>query len=153
MLPLIDVIFLLLTFFIYSIVVMVRAEVLPVQLTPLSAGAAPEPGQVAAITIAQDGKLHLNREPISDEQLNIWVDQAAASDTPPRVFVAMEAASAGQTDRGPVLLSVIETLRARGITDFAIVGEPVNAAGGGSTPGATLSGEPTSGRGTSGGER
>jgi len=138
MLPLIDVIFLLLTFFIYSIVVMVRAEVLPVQLTPLSAGAAPEPGQVAAITIAGDGGLHLNREPITDQQLDDWLEELATAETPPRVFVAMEAR--GERDRGPVLLGLIESLRARGITDFAIVGQPVDTTGS-SPPGTPPAGD------------
>ena len=41
MMPLIDVVFLLLTFFIYSFVMMVRAEVLPVVLTPLGTGGRP----------------------------------------------------------------------------------------------------------------
>ena len=124
MLPLIDVIFLLLTFFIYSIVVMVRAEVLPVELTPLAAGEVTEETNVAAITIASDGSLHLNREPITDEALAEWMTTVSENEEAPQVFVAMEKQSEG--DRGPVLLSIIEQLRSKGITNFAIIGQPVN---------------------------
>lgn len=118
----IDVIFLLLTFFIYSMIMMIRAEVLPVTLTPVSTGHQAKAQAVEAITIDKDGKLFLNRKPIDFAQLD--AELAALAEKPDRakVYVAMEAQ--GSTDRGPLFLNLIERLRAAGIEDFAIVGQP-----------------------------
>ncbi|HIB02032.1 MAG TPA: hypothetical protein EYO31_09310 [Phycisphaerales bacterium] len=51
MMPLIDVIFLLLTFFIYAMVLMVRAEILPVPLESYISGTTAEPRQTISVTI------------------------------------------------------------------------------------------------------
>ena len=63
--PLIDVIFLLLTFFIYAMVLMIRAELLPIKM---HAFASSEPATVppaVTITIDRTGELFFNREPIT----------------------------------------------------------------------------------------
>ena len=79
MLPLIDVVFLLLTFFIYSMVVMVRAEVLPVTLNPLATGAPATPDQVQAITVDHAGNLFLNRQPVGRDNLDVRLAELAAN--------------------------------------------------------------------------
>jgi biopolymer transport protein ExbD len=122
MMPLIDVIFLLLTFFIYSLIVTVRAEVLPVTLTTLTTGKQATPTEVQAITIDHDGQLYLNREPITGRDLSTRLISLSDLPDPPSLYVAMEAQ--GSTDRGPILLDVIERVRAAGIGDFVIVGQP-----------------------------
>ncbi len=123
MLPLIDVVFLLLTFFIYSMIVMVRAEVLPVTLTTLSTGGPAQPGRVQAITIDGEGGLYLNREPIDDTELSRRLQEMANGPDQPKLYLALEAQ--GTTDRGPLLIELIEQVRSAGIEDFAIVGQPV----------------------------
>ena len=120
--PLIDVVFLLLTFFVYSLMVMVRAEVLPVTLTTLGTGEQATSTQVQAITIDHAGKLFLNRKPISGPQLTQRLELFAKQPQPPSVYLAV--AAEGSTDRGPVLVNLIERVRAAGIEDFAIVGQP-----------------------------
>ncbi len=120
--PLIDVIFLLLTFFIYSLIVMVRAEVLPVALTTLETGGRATAGQVQAITIDRDGNLYLNREPIGEEDLSQQLLVMAAQPKRPMLYLALEAQ--GSTDRGPILIHLIERVRSAGIEDFVIVGQP-----------------------------
>lgn len=122
MMPLIDVVFLLLTFFIYSFVMMVRAEVLPVALTSLGTGGRPNATQLQAITVDHAGKLFLNREPINEKDLRHKLQEMAQLEKPPTVYVALEAE--GSSDRGPVLINLIEQVRAAGIEDFAIVGQP-----------------------------
>ena len=122
MMPLIDVIFLLLTFFIYSLIVMVRAEVLPVTLTSLGTGTRAKPTQVQAITIDHQGGFFLNREPISAESLDSRLHEIAGMADRPTIYVAMEAY--GSTDRGPVLINLIERIRTAGIEDFVVVGQP-----------------------------
>ncbi|MEE2972073.1 MAG: biopolymer transporter ExbD, partial [Planctomycetota bacterium] len=65
--PLIDVVFLLLTFFIYAMVLMDRIELVPLELKPLEAGtvvtdAAPPPART--LSLDGDGGLFLDRQPI-----------------------------------------------------------------------------------------
>jgi len=126
--PLIDVIFLLLTFFIYSLVTMVRAEILPVELQTITTGRAAEPTAILAITIDQQGGLYLNRDPVSEETLDARLSEVAALDDPPTLFLALEdvmpSGSGGAvTDRGPMLVGLIERVRQAGLADFNIVGE------------------------------
>ena len=127
--PLIDVIFLLLTFFIYSLISMVRAEVLPVQLQALTTGEQAEPAVVVAVTIDAQGGLYLNRAPIDRGALDQRLSQIAQSENKPRLFLAMEdtgdvePGAAGVVDRGPLLIELIERVRKAGIEDFSIVGD------------------------------
>ena len=132
--PLIDVIFLLLTFFIYSLVTMVRAEILPVQLQPLTTSRAAEPASILAITIDSRGRYYVNREPISAESLDAKLSEIAKLDDPPTLFLAMEDAPQADgsmheqlpgsgVDRGPLLINLIDHVRQAGMTEFNIVGE------------------------------
>ena len=119
--PLIDVIFLLLTFFIYSMVVMVHANVLPVELTPLVSGTSRPPSGVQVVTINRDGKFYFNREQVDADALD---EQLASMSKDPNqtLFLAMEAT--GRVDRGPLLVALIERVQAAGIKNIAIVGPP-----------------------------
>ena len=85
--PLIDVIFLLLTFFIYAMVLMVRAELLPVQMHAFSSGEAARVPPAVAITIDRDGAIYFNREQISIDRVlerleAVKAANAARVDTP-----------------------------------------------------------------------
>ena len=136
MTPLIDVIFLLLTFFIYSLVVMVRAEILPVTLTSVSTGEQGQDAEVVAITIDKAGTFYLNRQVIGSAELDVKLTEMAQGETLPRLFLAMEVDdpqvdAAQRVDRGPLLIGLIDQVRQKGITDFSIVGD---AGTGGATP-------------------
>jgi biopolymer transport protein ExbD len=72
--PMIDVIFALLTFFILSTLYLTRSEGLPVNL-PKAATAQSEPQTEIAVTIDQQGRLALNRQPI---QLNALTNKVKA---------------------------------------------------------------------------
>jgi biopolymer transport protein ExbD len=128
--PLIDVIFLLLTFFIYSMVTMVRAEILPVQLQTLTTGQAAEPTAILAITIDARGELYLNRAPITPDELDKKLNEVADLEDPPKLFLALEDTPAiggggAMVDRGPLLIGLIERVRRAGLEDFNIVGDRV----------------------------
>ena len=58
--PLIDVVFLLLTFFIYAMVLMVRVEVLPVPFESYISGETATPKPAISITIAIDGNVYID---------------------------------------------------------------------------------------------
>ncbi len=137
--PLIDVIFLLLTFFIYSRVTMVQADILPVQLQTLTTGEAAKPASIVAVTIDARGGLYLNRIPIDDERLDQRLSEIAQLEEKPKLFLALEDTvslspgresqpgaadgSVGVVDRGPLLIGLIERVRQAGIEDFNIVGD------------------------------
>ena len=132
--PLIDVIFLLLTFFIYSLMTMVKAEILPVQLQTLTTGRSAEPASILAITIDAQGGLYLNRDLVTPEQLDEKLNEIAGLDDPPTLFLALEDVllTEGERpelppgagiDRGPLLISLIDRVRRAGLTEFNIVGE------------------------------
>ena len=133
MAPLIDVVFLLLTFFIVSLLVTVRADVLPVALTPVGTGEAAEPGRIATLTIDAEGRFYLDRERIAPAALDRELAELAA--TPirqrPRIFVAMEeslreagpASGGAGVDRGPLVIELIDRLRRAGIENFAFIGD------------------------------
>ena len=129
MVPLIDVIFLLLTFFIYSLVTMVQIELLPVTLRSLVMGQSAQPVSVAAVTIDRLGRLYLDRQPVDEAELFTRLHDMAESDNPPGLFLAMEEPSDDEplgpaVDRGPMLISLIELVKRAGIADFNIVGQP-----------------------------
>ncbi len=119
--PLIDVIFLLLTFFIYSMVMMVRAEVLPVELHSFASGEPTTVSPAVSITIDRNGSLYLDREPIALEAV---LDRMAAlrlADPNTLVYVAAE--KFGEQDRLPTFLDLYDLLSRAGLT-IKLVGSP-----------------------------
>jgi biopolymer transport protein ExbD len=122
MAAMIDVIFLLLTFFVYCMVMMVNAEVLPVNLTGIGAGQKAPSGKIEAITIDKDGKLYWNRVLLEGTDLDAKLKAFTEDPAKPKLFLAMEAE--GNKDRGPLLLGMIERLTNAGVKDFVVVGQP-----------------------------
>lgn len=122
MTPLLDVIFLLLTFFMYSLVLTVRAQVLPVNLPTLTAGQVPAEAEIAAITVDAAGKFYLNTKPMNFDTLKQQLADLGKQTKPPVVFIALDA-KAGDVDRGPSLIRLIDTLRTVGLPNFYIVGQ------------------------------
>ena len=120
--PLIDVVFLLLTFFLFSLVVMVRAELLPVELVGLSEGGGKASPEARAVTIARDGGLYWNRERVTLEQLGTRLERLGRQPDPPRVYIAAEREGTG--DRLPIMLRVVEKARSAGLEDLVVVGPP-----------------------------
>jgi len=123
MTPLLDIIFLLLTFFIYSLVLTVQAKVLPMTFPSLSASQEIEQTRIAGITVGRDSSLYLNQQPVTFEQLTDRLTELADQPEPPAVFVALDNETEG-VDRGPLLIRLIDTVRRLGIKDLYIVGAP-----------------------------
>ena len=67
--PLIDAVFLLLTFFIFSLVLMIRASSIDLTLPGLSAGSEAEATPRTVISIDRTGKYYLDDSPITLDQL------------------------------------------------------------------------------------
>jgi biopolymer transport protein ExbD len=115
--PMIDVVFLLLTFFVFSIVLMIRADVLDVQLPNLTAGENAE--RVAPITIAIDdsGLLFVNTQPVSMSQIveRVSAIRTESPDSPLLLAVDVRSPSG-------VMIELADTLTAADLGAFSIVG-------------------------------
>jgi len=69
MLPLLDVIFLLLVVFVYSVVAMVRAHAVPVDLPVLATGEEVRPEAVLVVSVRADGTVLAGGEPLDGPSL------------------------------------------------------------------------------------
>lgn len=120
--PLIDVIFLLLTFFIYAMVLMVRAELLPMELQQFAAGKPAEPAPAATISILLDGTIHFNRQPTKIEELLDHIEVAQVENPDTVIYLAL-ADGQGSVDRGPILTAMWDQLKESGL-EINFVGRP-----------------------------
>lgn len=118
MTPLIDVMFLLVTYFVYALVLMVRADVIDLSLPSLGSG---HPATGTAITIAIDGSgaIVLDGEPVSIDALAERVRSRQAESPHATLLLAFD--TQGKMGAG---LEVIDTLMGAGITRFSMVGKP-----------------------------
>lgn len=115
--PLIDVVFLLLTFFIFSVALMVRADALDVTLPSVRSGEAVERTEIVSVTVLADGSVRVQGEPVSDADLGARVAELAKDET--RVLVAADAeASSG------ALLRVLDALAGTGVENVGVIGRP-----------------------------
>ncbi len=122
--PLIDVVFLLLTFFVFSMVLMVRAQVLDVELPALTAGRAGERTESITVAIDQSGGVFVDGRAVAVEDLPNAIEQRleqAGAAIP--VLIAVDAG--GRAGR---LIEVADVLTGAGITRFSVVGQPEDAA-------------------------
>jgi biopolymer transport protein ExbD len=116
--PLLDVVFLLLTFFAFALLLMVRAEVLNVELPVVEAGEASRPpGQPIVLTIQSDGSFAVETQPIEDAQI---LDRVrAAQSERPEAPVVLEVDVGAPSGR---LIELVQTLRTGGVDRFGILG-------------------------------
>ncbi len=103
--PMIDVIFAILTFFIVSTLYLTRSDGLPVNL-PSASTAKSQPSTKITVTIKPDGEIALNRKPIKLETLEGAVRSLVEPNAEPLVIVnADEKVAHGQ------VVSVMDRLR------------------------------------------
>ncbi len=130
--PMIDVIFLLLVFFIYAMVLMARVDLVPMELHSFETGQPAEPAPAATISIDLEGAVFLDRTPIDVENLAEAVRERMTQDPATVVYLAV-AEGQGDVDRAPILQTVWDRLRPTGIT-INLVGRPSEAAPASSLP-------------------
>jgi biopolymer transport protein ExbD len=104
--PLIDVIFLLLTFFIYAMVLMIRAELLPVQMQQFASGEPATPAPAVTISIDRAGTLYVNRQPVTMDTILDRLREEQAKD--PETVIYLAAEEVGDTDRLPTFLALYD---------------------------------------------
>ncbi len=131
--PLLDVVFLLLTFFIYAMAVMVRVEALEVGLAPVAGGNGPGDAVQHVLRIEPAGELTYNEQPLDAAALDALLRELALDPSQPRLFVALTdpndndapaAPAAPAVDRGVVMWQVLQAIEAAGLRNVAIVGRP-----------------------------
>lgn len=129
MTPLIDVVFLLLTFFVFSMALLVRAEVLDLKLPTITGGAAPS--DVVTVAIDGEGRLFVDGEVTDLADLALQAEGRLEERAGAALVIAVdEGADSGD------LIRVMNALQAAGLSDFGIIGRPA------AEPGAT---EPAAG--------
>jgi len=112
--PMIDVIFFLLVFFMVSTLSMTINRGLPVNL-PTAATAQKERRDNVSLTVMQDGKMFLNKEPITLQNMGQRVKAALASN--PQLAVVINAD--GQVLHSTVV-DILDELRQAGVSGLAI---------------------------------
>jgi biopolymer transport protein ExbD len=124
LMPLIDVIFLLLTFFIYAMVLMVRAEILPVPLESYISGTQAETRPTISVTIAVDGNIYVGKTVVQLSNIAETITQQIDGSPDTAIYLVVEDGEA-IVDRGPLLTGTWDQLRNAGLELF-LVGAPQN---------------------------
>jgi len=122
LMPLIDVIFLILTFFVYAMVLMVRVDMVPVPLESYGSGESTEPDPAVAITLKLDGTVWVGQEQTGLDGMLEGIEAARSTAPETVIYLALEAGD-GLTDRGPLLTAAWDRLHKAGI-DIKLVGQP-----------------------------
>lgn len=124
MAPLVDVVFLLLTFFVFAMVLMVRAEVLDVTLPTLGSGEAAQRVEGVTITLDAYGNVYVDAVPVEKPAMIEVVRERLADRPEARINIAADTdCPAGE------LLGVIDRLSEAGLGAFQLFGTPGEEAG------------------------
>ncbi len=117
--PMIDVIFAILTFFIMSSLSLTRSEGLPVNLPQASTGQLQQQNLKALVTVKANGELFVNRDRVPLEQLTNQVGQLRGDQAEIVVIVNADES----VDHGQVVEVMDELRKVRG-AKLAIATEP-----------------------------
>ena len=119
MLPLIDVLFLLLAVFLYSMVAMVRSHVVPVDLPQLVTGEGKSLAVVLVISIELDGTLSVGGDVVDLDGLGSRIRERRVAESELQVVI-----NADRDARHGVVTEVFDRVRAAGQERVLIVGRP-----------------------------
>ena len=117
MLPLIDIVFLLLVFFIYAMLSMSVHRAMPVQL-PSSSAATVDKSTALVVTVKTDGSVYLNHQQVALDDLPVQLSRAAGTMTLPTVQLFAEDRLIYQN-----LFHVMDQIQAAGIHRIALQAE------------------------------
>lgn len=112
--PMIDVIFLLLTFFIYAMVLMVRAELMPLNAPKLRSAEPTTAAPMISISLDLDSRIFVDKEEVTFEELTKRVPAEAALDPDTMVYFLYDAGQ-GSKDRLSLAGRILDALRVAGV--------------------------------------
>ena len=115
--PMIDVVFLLLTFFVFSIVLMVRADVLDVNLPELSSGQTAQRVNPITIAVNESGVVLVNGEAVAMDAVveRVTALRGELGDGP--LVLAIDTRS-----QAGVMIELADELTGAGLGEFSIIG-------------------------------
>jgi len=114
MMPLIDVVFLLLTFFIYAMVVMVELKSSGVELISVEGAGASVSDRVVLVEVDGRGGVLIDGRAVADDELDAALRELAGRADAPPVVVAMQDVKA-DVDRGPIHQSLLARISRAGV--------------------------------------
>lgn len=125
LLPLMDVVFLLLTFFLLALTILVRADVLGLSLPTVNTGQRAPDSSAVTVSIDAQGQIAVDGQDVELDALlaalNEVVQELAANNETVVVFVA-----ADQGGTSGDLLAVLDVLATGGIENISVLGTPGN---------------------------
>lgn len=122
--PLIDVIFLLLTFFIYAMVLMELVRMVPMDPQEFASGERAEPAPAVTVSINRQGELFVDRQPVELESLLPLLQEIVDADPDTHVYIVAD--REGDADRLPIFLDLYDRIANAGMT-IKLVGRPQEA--------------------------
>jgi len=114
MLPLIDIVFLLLVFFIYAMLSMVVHRGIPVSL-PKSSTAKTDKQMLISVTIESDGDIYVKKDKILLENLSAVLKTKSKNDGAPGVLLFADSTISYQ-----LLYQVLDQIRASGLENVSL---------------------------------
>lgn len=122
LIPLIDVMTFLLTYFIYATATLMRVDIVPMQLRQFSSATSATPAPALTISMDLQGQTFIDREPVPMEDITARVKTKVDADRKTVVYLAI-ADGSGTVDRAPLLQELWDRLRTLNIT-VNLVGRP-----------------------------
>jgi len=112
----------LMTFFIYSLVLMVRVDILPMELKSFAASEAATAAPAATVSMDLEGNLYFNRESIALEEIVTRLQEERLRE-PRTVFYLAVAEGKTDIDRAPLLQDILSRVHGAGVP-ISLVGRP-----------------------------
>ncbi len=117
--PLIDVVFLLLTFFIYAMVVMVELKSSGVALVSVEGASQAVDDEIVLLEVDANGGVLIDGSAVADDELDGRLRELAGrADAPPLVVTLQDVD--GAVDRGPGLMRLLDRIQSAGVIDIRL---------------------------------
>lgn len=120
--PLIDIMVFLMTFFIYSLVLMVRVDIVPMELKSFSNSESATPAPAATVSIDLEGNIYFNRETVALEDVARRLIEERDKE-PRTIFYLAVAEGRTDVDRAPLLQDILTRVHGVGVP-VVLVGRP-----------------------------
>ncbi len=117
--PLIDVVFLLITFFVFSLALLVRVDLLEVRTPAIRSGAPAERGASVTIALDSKGNVFVNGEPTTAQEAPGLAKSALEANPGARLYLAADE----RTQTG-ALMRLVDRMSAAGLSEFSLIGRP-----------------------------
>ncbi|MEM9346504.1 MAG: biopolymer transporter ExbD [Planctomycetota bacterium] len=119
MMPLIDVVFLLLTFFIYAMVVMVELKSSGVALVSVEGASDAVDESIVLLEVDGNGGVLLDGAVVPDDELDGRLRELAGLAAAPPLVVTLQAVDS-PIDRGPGLMRLLDRIQRAGVVDIRL---------------------------------